>query len=132
MVQRYMQDVFVSLISIFNCAGRMFWGIVSDYFLMNWGIPRPYFFGIVSGILCGVHLLLLAVDDIWVLYVASVLGAHRVSSLSCYCDVFGGTLCCAFICHLPRSCVLMLCLFNFGTAASSQGAHPVSLSTQTD
>lgn len=69
-----LKDVFVSLISIFNCAGRMAWGLISDWFLSNYGIPRPFFFGIVSGVLCGVHIMLFLIDEIWVLYIAAILG----------------------------------------------------------
>lgn len=77
-----LKDVFVSLISIFNCAGRMFWGLVSDYFLTNYGVPRPFFFGIVSGVLCGVHLLLLLIDDVWVLYIACIFGGSSYGALN--------------------------------------------------
>ena len=56
-------QVFVTLISIFNCAGRMFWGLASDFGLNRYGISRPFFFGIVVAIMCVVQVLLLVFDS---------------------------------------------------------------------
>ena len=72
-----LKDVFVSLISIFNCAGRLFWGLSSDFALQRWGICRPYFFGVVAAILGGVFVLLELFSGVWVLYVAAIFGGVR-------------------------------------------------------
>eukprot|EP00051_Salpingoeca_urceolata_P025219 m.449096 g.449096 ORF g.449096 m.449096 type:complete len:533 (-) comp20317_c0_seq1:22-1620(-) len=89
-----LSDVFVSMLSICNCFGRLGVGLLGDA-LISWKcIPRPFCFALANAIMALSHLLLLMSPTVETLYVACILvglsyGAMNALSPTQASEIFG-------------------------------------------
>ncbi|CAH9135988.1 unnamed protein product [Cuscuta epithymum] len=106
-------STFVSLVSIWNYAGRVFSGYVSEHILTKYRFPRPLMLTIILVISCAGHLLI-AFDVRGGLYVASVIigfcfGAQWPLLFAIISELFG--------------LKYYSTLYNFGSVASPIGSY---------
>ncbi|CAM6130018.1 unnamed protein product [Calypogeia fissa] len=84
---------FVALVSVWNFLGRMASGYLSEYYMKNYGTPRPLFLLVVQFVMACGHLLF-ASSVPTMLYVASILvglahGAHWTLMVATSSELFG-------------------------------------------
>jgi len=89
-----LKNVFVTIISVSNCAGRLASGAISDKFLHDYGTPRPFFFGVVVAMMSLAHLVLYLTPSPAVLYMASVVGGSTYGAMNalnpiCSSEIYG-------------------------------------------
>ncbi|CAN6309454.1 unnamed protein product [Urochloa humidicola] len=111
-------DAFVSLISVWNYAGRVAAGYVSEYLLARYGFPRPLTLTAVLAASCAGHLLIATGAPGGALYAASVLvgfcfGAQWPLLYAIISELFG-------LRRYPT-------LYNLGTIASPVGAYVLNV-----
>ncbi len=71
------QAVFVSLLSVCNCLGRMLSGYIGDRLCKNYHIPRPAVF-VAATVMSAAGFFLLLVSDLSVLYISVILCGVQV------------------------------------------------------
>ncbi|EDR02388.1 uncharacterized protein LACBIDRAFT_309717 [Laccaria bicolor S238N-H82] len=71
----------VSTISLMNCAGRLFIGVISDWGKNHFGVPRSYFLTLVSFLFFTSQLATAFIHDIKRLWIASTLLGFAYGSL---------------------------------------------------
>ena len=86
--------VFVTLISVLNCFGRLLAGALGDYLLKNRQIPRPIVFALACGMMCFVHALLALAPSLTTLYVVCIVGGMAYGAFNSLCptlisEIFG-------------------------------------------
>ncbi|CAN6315353.1 unnamed protein product [Urochloa humidicola] len=111
-------DAFVSLVSVWNYAGRVAAGYVSEYLLARYGFPRPLALTAVLAASCAGHLLIATGAPGGALYAASVLvgfcfGAQWPLLYAIISELFG-------LRRYPT-------LYNLGTIASPVGAYVLNV-----
>ncbi|CAN6297875.1 unnamed protein product [Urochloa humidicola] len=111
-------DAFVSLISVWNYAGRVAAGYASEYLLARYGFPRPLALTAVLAASCAGHLLIATGAPGGALYAASVLvgfcfGAQWPLLYAIISELFG-------LRRYPT-------LYNLGTIASPIGAYVLNV-----
>ncbi|CAN6292413.1 unnamed protein product [Urochloa humidicola] len=111
-------DAFVSLISVWNYAGRVTAGYASEYLLARYGFPRPLALTAVLAAFCAGHLLIATGAPGGALYAASVLvgfcfGAQWPLLYAIISELFG-------LRRYPT-------LYNLGTIASPIGAYVLNV-----
>ncbi|KAJ7544165.1 hypothetical protein O6H91_09G066900 [Diphasiastrum complanatum] len=84
---------FVALVSVWNFLGRLASGYISEWFVKNYGTPRPLFLLIVQAVMAFAHILF-ASSVPAMLYVASILvglahGAHWTLMVATSSELFG-------------------------------------------
>ncbi|CAL4935787.1 unnamed protein product, partial [Urochloa decumbens] len=111
-------DAFVSLISVWNYAGRVAAGYASEYLLARYGFPRPLALTAVLAASCAGHLLIATGAPGGALYAASVLvgfcfGAQWPLLYAVISELFG-------LKRYPT-------LYNLGAIASPVGAYVLNV-----